>query len=319
MKFAVIPIILLFITLNTYARDVESLTVARLDGSQINYYLLGQPDKSPSDVLLLILQGSSCNSVLQIESIFSDYQDVWPTADLLLIEKYGIDRKLSYSPDTERKDCPVQYLQNDSPKQRVADINTVIDRVRKDRRYRYLIVLGGSEGALVANLFASSNEDVDATISFNGGGRWFIDDVLYNITSEYENRAAARDSIEGFKGFSEHVLNSQPSLNLVVSGHGYSWWHQMLSIDQFDVLQKVNSPLLIVQAGMDLSVSPQAVDAMIMALRKAGNKNIDYLTYEKLDHGFSNGAGQNERKKVIADMKAWLTRQLNNTEQLDAE
>lgn len=307
MKSRIISVILIFLTLSTYAdsREVESLTAQRIDGSKINYYLFDQSQKLSSDTLLLILQGSSCNSVLQIESIFSDYKDVWPKTDLLLIEKYGIDKELSYNSDAERKDCPIQYFQKDSPGQRIIDINIVINTVRKDRKYSKFIVLGGSEGAVIANLLSASIDYVDATISFNGGGRWFIDDVLHNIASQYENSDEARESIEGFKGFSEHVLNSKP-FSLEVSGHGYNWWHQMLSIDQLDVLQKINSPLLIVQGGIDLSVSPKKVDEMILESRESGKENIDYLTYEKLDHGFNSADGQSERKKVIADMKAWL-------------
>ena len=63
-------------------------------------------------------------------------------------------------------------------------------------------------------------------------------------------------NIDGFKGFAEHVLNSKP-FELEVSGHGYHWWQQMLSLDQLDTLKNIKSPLLIIQGGRDTSVSPQ--------------------------------------------------------------
>ena len=313
MKLRLTFIILLFLTLSAYgeATDVERLTVNRSDDSKIEYYIFEPSPKLSSDVLLLILQGSDCNSVLKIKSIFSDYKNVSPKADLLLIEKYGIDKTLSYNSDAERKDCPVEYLQKDNPKQRVADINMVLNVVRNNRTYSHFVVIGGSEGAVIANLLAASIGYVDATISFNGGGRWFIEDVLHNIASEYENIEEAKESIEGFKGFSEHVLDSKP-FNLKVSGHGYNWWNQMLSIDQLNVLQKVNSPMLIVQGGIDLSVSPKKVDEMIIKLRESRKENIEYITYKNLDHGFRNAEGKNETKKVIADMREWLNEKLNN-------
>lgn len=313
MKIRVIPIILLFLTVSTLAdsRSVESLAVDRPDGSKINYYLFEQQHKLSSDVLLLLLQGSDCNSVLQIKSIFSDYRNVWPEADLLLIEKYGIDKKLGYNTDPERKDCPVQYLQKDSPKQRLIDIKTVLNTLRKDRSYSKFIVMGGSEGAVIANLLTASIDHVDATISFNGGGRWFIDDVLYNIATEYEGDEDANESIKGFKEFSEHILNSEP-FDLQLSGHGYTWWRQMLSTDQYKVLQGVNSPLLIVQGGIDLSVSPGKVNDMVLALRKSGKGNIEYRIYEGLDHGFNNVKGLSERKRVISDINKWLKETLSN-------
>ncbi|MFM5092076.1 alpha/beta hydrolase family protein [Aeromonas caviae] len=259
----------------------------------------------------MILQGSDCNSVLKIESILTEYKNVWPEADVLLIEKYGINRKLKYSKDAERKDCPAQYLEKDNPAQRVADINTVLDIVRKDGQYKKLILLGGSEGAVISNLVSAEVDYIDAAISFNGGGRWFIDDVSHSIAVKHKNPAAAKKEIDDFKGFAEHVLHSNP-FEIDVSGHGYHWWQQMLSIDQLDTLIKVNSPLLIIQGGMDTSVSPQKTDELVQRLKELGKNNIEYRRYEALDHGLKDLDGKSLRKKVVSDMNIWLRSKLNS-------
>lgn len=284
-------------------------TASRDDGSPISYYLVQHAHDT--DTLLLILQGSDCNSVLKIESILTEYKNVWPEADVLLIEKYGINRKLKYSTDPARKDCPAQYLEKDNPAQRVADINTVLDIVRKDGQYKKLILLGGSEGAVIANLVSADIDYLDATIAFNGGGRWFIDDISHSIAVKHKNPEAARKEIDGFKGFAEHVLNNKP-FELDVSGHGYHWWQQMLSIDQLDPLKKVKSPLLIIQGGMDTSVSPQKTDKMMQRLKALGKSNIEYRRYEALDHGLKNSDGKSQRKKVVSDMNIWLRSKLSN-------
>lgn len=247
----------------TSAVDTQKImtrTANRDDGSLISYYLAQHAHDA--DTLLLILQGSDCNSVLKIDSILTDYKNVWPEADVLLIEKYDINRKLKYSTDPVRKDCPAQYLEKDNPAQRVSDIKAVLDIVRKDGQYKTLILLGGSEGAVIANLVTADVDYIDATISFNGGGRWFIDDVSHSIAVKHNNPEEARKESDGFKGFAEHVLNSKP-FELDVSGHGYHWWQQALSIDQLDTLKKVKSPLLIIQGGMDTSVSPQKTDELM--------------------------------------------------------
>ncbi|MFK7683321.1 prolyl oligopeptidase family serine peptidase [Aeromonas caviae] len=284
-------------------------TASRDDSSHISYYLV--PHSYDTDTLLLILQGSDCNSVLKIDSILTDYKNVWPEADVLLIEKYGINRKLKYSKDAERKDCPAQYLEKDSPAQRVADINTVLGIVRKDGQYKKLILLGGSEGAVIANLVSADIDSIDATIAFNGGGRWFIDDVSHSIAVKHKNPEAARKEIDGFKGFAEHMLNNEP-FELDVSGHGYHWWQQMLSIDQLDILKKVKSPLLVVQGGMDTSVSPQKTDEMMQRLEEFGKNNIEYRRYEALDHGLKDSDGKSLRKEVIRDINIWLRSKLGN-------
>ena len=284
-------------------------TVSRDDCSSISYYLVQHAHDT--DTLLLILQGSDCNSVLKIESILTEYKNIWPEADVLLIEKYGINRKLKYSKDAERKDCPAQYLEKDNPAQRVADINTVLGIVRKDGQYKKLILLGGSEGAVIANLVTADVDYIDATIAFNGGGRWFIDDVSHSIAVKHKNPAAARKEVDDFKGFAEHVLNNKP-FELDVSGHGYHWWQQMLSIDQLDTLKKVKSPLLIVQGGMDTSVSPQKTDELVQRLEELGKNNIEYRRYEALDHGLKNSDGESLRKEVIRDINMWLRSKLGN-------
>ncbi|WP_323934759.1 alpha/beta hydrolase family protein [Aeromonas hydrophila] len=303
MKIRAIFLLLLFLTFTSNAEDITTRTASRGDGSPISYYLVQHSDKS--DTLLLILQGSDCNSVLKIEPILTEYKNVWPEADFLLIEKYGINRKLKYSSDPARKDCPAQYLEKDNPAQRVADIKTVLDIVRKDGQYKKLILLGGSEGAVIANLVTADVDYIDATIAFNGGGRWFIDDVSHGIAVKHKNPAAARKEIDGFKGFSEHVLNSKP-FELEVSGHGYYWWQQMLSIDQLDTLKKVKSPLLIIQGGRDTSVSPQKTDEMMQRLKELGKNNIEYRRYEALDHGLKNSDGESLRKEVVSDIYVWL-------------
>ncbi len=309
MQVRTIFLLLLMLTCSISATEIMTRTASRDDGSPISYYLVQHAHDT--DTLLLILQGSDCNSVLTIDSILTEYKNVWPEADVLLIEKYGINRKLKYSTDPARKDCPAQYLEKDNPAQRVSDINTVLDIVRKDGQYKKLILLGGSEGAVIANLVSADIDSIDATIAFNGGGRWFIDDVSHSIAVEHKNPAAARKEVDDFKGFTEHVLNNKP-FELDVSGHGYHWWQQMLSIDQLDTLKKVKSPLLIIQGGRDTSVSPQKTDEMMQRLKELGKSNIEYRRYEALDHGLKNSDGKSQRKKVVSDINFWLRSKLGN-------
>lgn len=309
MQIRAISLLLLLLTCSVSAKDIMTRTASRDDSSHISYYLV--PHSYDTDTLLLILQGSDCNSVLKIDSILTDYKNVWPEADVLLIEKYGINRKLKYSTDPARKDCPAQYLEKDSPAQRVADIKAVLDTVRKDGQYKKLILLGGSEGAVIANLVTADVDYIDATIAFNGGGRWFIDDVSHSIAVKHKNPEAAKKEIDGFKGFAEHVLNNKP-FEIDVSGHGYHWWQQMLSIDQLDTFKKVKSPLLIIQSGMDTSVSPQKTDELVQRLEALGKNNIEYRRYEALDHGLKNSDGKSQRKEVIRDINIWLRSKLGN-------
>ncbi|WP_444938888.1 alpha/beta hydrolase family protein [Microbulbifer sp. JMSA002] len=294
------------------ANSIDEHRVKRADDTNISYYQIQQSPSKPSETLLLILQGSDCNSVLKIESIFTDYKNIWPEADLLLIEKYGIDSKLSYSLEDERTDCPDQYIQNDNPEQRVSDIQDVLDAVRKNYKYQNYIILGGSEGAVIANLATARIDYIDATISFNGGGRKFIDDLIHSITLNHPVSEDPEMSIKEVKNFAAQILNSE-EFDFEASQHSYNWWHQSLAIDQQEVLMSVDIPLLIIQGGRDLSVSPQMVDKMMLTLEDLGKDNIEYRKYKELDHGLKDINGRNMRKEVVKDINLWLKSKLKTS------
>ena len=308
-RFFILTLLINFPFVIADVNDIEPFFEIRSDKSKVLYYLLEPPNITDSDSLLLVLQGSDCNSALRIESIRSKYWTVWPTADLLLVEKTGINNTLPYSTDADRKDCPELYLQKDNPRQRVEDIQLVLNKIRKQNNYSTIIVIGGSEGALVANLLTSSVNYIDATISFNGGGRWFIDDVLHNMNSYFRSEDELNREIEEFQNFASRIVNTPP-FDIVASGHGYHWWHESLSIDQYSVLMDVETPLLIVQGGKDKSVSPVKVEDMVKALKSEAKENIEYFLYEDLDHAFDSTDGKSSLDVVIEDMKIWLNTKL---------
>ncbi|WZB63481.1 hypothetical protein WJ970_11655 [Achromobacter xylosoxidans] len=105
--------------------------LARDDGSRIRYYLEPRDPARRSDRLLLVIQGSDCNSVTRVRIIQSDLVRAWPQADLLTVEKYGIDDTLPYDGDPERPDCPAAYLERDNLQQRASDLDAVLTELRR--------------------------------------------------------------------------------------------------------------------------------------------------------------------------------------------
>ena len=68
-----------------------------------------------------------------------------PAADILTVEKYGIDASLPYSDDPARADCPLAYVRHDSLAQRAADRRRHRRRAAP-ARLSPVVALGGSEG-----------------------------------------------------------------------------------------------------------------------------------------------------------------------------
>lgn len=257
---------------------------------------------------MIVLQGSDCNSVTHDKFIYDVLRNAWPSADLLVVEKYGITADLAKSSSAERPDCPDLYIEKDSPTQRFDDLKRVTRKLLEHADYRAVIVLGGSEGATIATMFAAETHLPDAVVLINGGGRWFLDDVLHSIAKQ-SSGDDLQQQLEGFKGFSTQVI-SGPPFDLEVSNHGYGWWREMLTTDHQALLEKITSPVFIVQSGKDESVSPAAVATMQEQLRKSGKNNIDWVVYPDLDHGLSDPKGNSEAAQVVAGIHRWLQTQL---------
>ncbi len=287
---------------------LQASEITRDDGSRIQFYLEHKSVKNRADTLLLYLQGSDCNSVVHDKFLHNSAQAVWPSADVLTVEKRGITAKLPYSAEGERQDCPAEYIQRDNPQQRVADIQVILNSVLSQHRYKNVVALGGSEGAQIAGMIASVSDAVNVAVLINSGGRHFLDDVLHNIalTSPPDAREAA---LHGFNEFVTQILTAEP-FAVEASNHGYSWWRSMLTYDQQNILRSINGPMLIIQSGLDQSVSPEAVAAMIENLRSLGKTNLDFVVYPDLDHGLINSAGISMADKVARDINQWLGNQL---------
>lgn len=279
------------------------MTLARPDGSEITYYVQ-QADVQPAEQLLVIMQGSDCNSVQNNPRIQEKFVPMLPNADVLTVEKYGVDVSLAWDPEDYRTDCPVPTLLYDSPFQRVQDYRAVLTALQNQYDYDRIVVVGGGEGAVTAVMLAAESDMVDVSIAFNGGGRWLRDDMVYSEVS----KLPADLNPDYVKGIHEQLdflaVNLPP--HAIVGGHGMKWWKEMLAHDQQAAVMKIDAPLLLIQAEQDTSVSPIAVQQMMNEVSAAGRTNVHYKTYPDLDHVFDDAQGQNHMDTVINDMKAWL-------------
>ena len=303
-----LSIIIFFLLINEYTSSQVLLSnpicIEREDGSVIQYYLeLNNKNAHEPRTLFLFLQGSDYNSVRGLPSL-NIIKSIYPNADVLTIEKYGITDTLSYSTQI-RGALSDDYAKFDTPLQRVYDAERVIEILWNNYNYDSLIVLGGSEGATVAYILASESQRVNATITIGGGGRFFMDDVICSIeATDLPNEEKIKE-IEGFKSFSQFII-SQDSLDFTMSDHGFNYWKTILNIDQQEIISRVSTPILILQGGKDISVSPEKTTEMVGKLREIGKSNIDYYFYPEYDHSLNVSEDETAREKVISDIRNWI-------------
>lgn len=290
-------------TAQAIAGDARQLS--REDGSQISYYLEHAADSDRSGVLLVVLQGSACNSVTRIASISRHYARLLPGADVLTIEKYGLTAELPLDKNPDRPDCPQAYLENDHLLQRERDVLAVLARLSAEHDYRMRVALGGSEGASLAILLAARGELLDAAVALNPGGRFFRDDVLHSMRATIPDEGALEQAQQGFGAFASEVTDGEP-FPVEMSGHGYRWWRSMLQLDQLAALERVTLPLLVVQGGKDNNVDPDGPRRMIEQLGERERGQVEFSFYPQLDHGFREPGGGDKTEEVLADVRRWV-------------
>ncbi|MCT8344116.1 MULTISPECIES: alpha/beta hydrolase family protein [Photorhabdus] len=218
------------------------------------------------------------------------------------MEKYGINASLPWSDAVERSDCPKAYIRSDTLEQRVKDYIQIIGDLKHQNEYNKIIILGGSEGAIVANLITSQVNYIDRTVSLNGGGRYFADDVIHSMMSEVPPEHID-EAIKGFRDFQQKISAGNHMIHIEMSNHGANWWRVALGIDQYKVLSQSKRPVLIIQTLNDNSVSPSSAIKMEEQLKK---DNITFYQYPGLSHGFRNSEGVLQITPIVEDIKNWL-------------
>ncbi|MCK7458284.1 prolyl oligopeptidase family serine peptidase [Idiomarina aminovorans] len=273
--------------------ETQTLKRPLMPDSKITYHL-GLRAK-PANNLLLILQGSDCRSALTNNSIKEVFPKVRPDADVLLIEKWGLNSGTA--------SCPQAYIKNDSPSQWVNDAKQVLQHLNETKSYQSVYVLGGSEGAVIAVMLREAFSGITATIAFNGGGNSFQNDIEHNIKASTPTEVTA-SVLSEFRRFAEQVKTSKEPFAVNSSQHGYKWWKEMLTLEQAKIIERGTTPLLIVQSGQDDSVDPEQTDLMIESLDSS--ESLDYRFFEKLDHGLRKGTGNTIDDSALAAMTEWF-------------
>lgn len=313
------PIAIVYLPLLLLSTQVMALdkltpvpyTLTRFDGSEIRYYL-DRRGSTRSQPLLMLIQGSDCNSIVNNPRI-SMIAEVAPSAAVLLVEKYAITPDLPFNRDIARADCPTAYRKNNVPEQRVMDYARVVSELRTLAApwwNRKIIIVGGSEGAEIALELAAIIPETDRVIIFGFGSRHFEDDVLqsirYDMKEAWLDDNATQEQVANYQEIFKAALADRSS-NEIVSGYSHAYWASMLSMDQLVMFRAINVPVLAIQGADDHNVSIEGSRALMSQLHALGSSNVEYREYPGLDHAFADKQGSSHWDRVIDDMSMWLS------------
>ncbi len=285
----------LALALALFPNPVFAETLARTDGSEIIYHLKGS-DGEAKRGLLLMLQGSGCEPVIERDWLRSEPAVLAPGRAVLTIEKYGVkDGPLSPG---AIEGCSPEYWRKNTLSQRVMDAMQVVAQLRRDRWWNgELIIYGGSEGGAVAAMLAPLVPEAKVVVIVSSGIGVRVADLI---------RAAVPPPVGAQVPAIVAEAKANPSGNRQFGGASYSWWADAADVIPARALLQSNLPVLLVQGTRDSSAPVATARATQDMFIAAGKRNLTYREYEGYDHFMKDEAGLDHHGAVLRMIAHWI-------------
>ena len=267
----------------------------RPDGSRIDWRLKGA-DGDQKVPLVLIAQGSGCQSVSQSPGVAAVAAAFDHDAAILEVEQTGVEP--GANPDLDHGGtCSGEFYAKANPEQRVADYRQVLSELKDAPWWNgKLILIGGSEGGLtVAMLSASIDADIVVMIS-SISNQTFGDIVLDAIGPEGRSQAEA--------AFARARQNPDASVDF--AGISNSYWAATIDRVPLSYLTSAYTAYLIIQGTENDQPRSAHARAAVDAFARSGRCNLTYWELAGLDHGLDDKAGKSHLNAVSRQIRAWV-------------
>lgn len=165
----------------------------------------------------------------------------------------------------------------------VSDLEIVISKFKKDERFSSIILIGHSQGSLLAMLAA---KNVDKFISLAGAGETIDKTLVRQITNQDENFGKLTEKYLKELKETGSIKEVDPNLMSLFAPQNQTFLSSWIELNPIDEVKKVTIPTLIIQGDKDLQV--QILDAENLHKAKPGAtfvivKNMNHVlkTIEK--------------------------------------
>lgn len=271
---------------------------------QWTYYLEPYTAAPDPKTLMVVIADSSCNSVANTPQL-DFFREIWPTADLIIPEKPGVDRHLPFVAGGHQQDCPRAFRQRDNIFLRQQQITQIIEHEQLAHDYQRVLLVGIRTGGVIAALVAGQREDITAVMMVNSGSRHYLRDLEQQIKSRYHQAQQRQHAWLQWQKWAQKVMTHPPFV-VDKPQHGYRWWRTRLNNDQQQTLAKLTMPVLVVQGDADQHVDVAGVMAMMGQLQQQGRRQLSFISVPKLTHDLHNQQGDERLYDVVGFMRLWL-------------
>ena len=190
-------------------------------------------------------------------------------------------------------------------------------RSRKDIDVTRIVLLGHSEGGMIAPMVASQDKGVRAIVLLAApaydGRRVMMFQNQDNVNQARSLTTAQRDSImKKVPAALDSIARTNP------------WIAFFMQHDPLKVAKLITQPVLILQGETDHQVTPEQADTLYATLRTAGNKGVTLKKFPTTDHlfltdsvgaaaGYATLPDKHVRRVVLGTLADWLNSTLNVT------
>lgn len=281
----------------------ESETLVRPEGSAINYYV--ERPVAERFPLAVILQGSEC---LRVSDKFGPYREklLADGVGVLRIEKPGLH------PGVEPGDCPDEYLRTNTPQRRVLDLVMVVAHLRSDPAWDgRLVLIGGSEGAMIAAMAAPLFPETRGVVLLSGGGGMtFGEEVVQGAGRQMAESgmesAEVEKEMEAMRGFlaglaKESTPYKEWGSDEKLARNTYLWWAHASQLRLSTPLSRVDAPILILHGRDDLGTPFRSAEILTEELLFNGRTRVELRPYE---------GGHSPPEEKILEALDWVSQRL---------
>lgn len=165
--------------------------------------------------------------------------------------------------------------------------------------FRRIVLIGHSEGALIALCAAQQSPKVGAVISVAGAG-YPLDEILQlqlaaQLAPAHMDLLMQANAITAALKRGERVESCPPELAPLFSPSIQTFWISSLSYDPREEIRKVTVPVLIVSGDIDFQVTPDNADALAKAHPQASKTIIKGMT-----HTLKKASGPTRTEQIAA-------------------
>lgn len=182
----------------------------------------------------------------------------------------------SFDKRTANKNNKASLLKGVFFKDYVTDVQIAINHFKKEGRFSKIILVGHSQGSLVAML---GSENIDKYISLAGPSS-SADQVIIN---QIKASAPFLDSITKahFKELKEtgNVEKVNPMLQSVFAKQNQAFLKSWIQYNPSEEIKKLSMPILLINGTEDLQVKPQEASELLLA-----NKNAQLVFIKGMNH-----------------------------------